>query len=636
VVRGLVGSALRFKVDVIVLALPKVVSVSPARVAIDSHALMTVNGVHFDSCLDLKCSLGKPCSVASISDTLAVFSCFAHANAELGVFCNDRIIFSSVNIVVKSPSIVSLIPSDVFLGINQFQIVLSNDVLDPRVTLNNNTCGHVVSNMFSLTVSCLIQEVHGINRFALEIPNSNIPPIITILRSHGMVVSSVSPSVFFTSQAEIMFVHGVFPNLDVLASCWFGSRRTFLQVKSSSLASCEVPDGIFGNISVTITDDYTQFSSSNFFVQILKQIVVSMQPSLSVESGGDLITCEGLLLGYSVQINGQAINISVFSVNSVGFVSPALSPGLHLVRIMNHRQIFVAETTLYVVESLKLSVLRAHPPALEVGIRMITIYGKNFHAYKDVHCESLSICSVQSSHVLNSEMLYCQLACFEAGEVSLFLQLSPSSRIGPLLIHVLRLPSIKNVIPASISQFNQTFSVIFSRHLDIKFESLVCVVDGTTFESQVVGLEAVCSCHNVLRSGSFDVFVSMVYRSCKFDIGASMPIVISNLRPSVILSVYPLLVPAGEIIQFTVIGEWEVSPSYCVFGTVLKRSNNVARNKISCDFEFSTAPDSGSYEQLRMSVPKPAVASLHEKKLAQLLPSWPIVMPAKSALKRVG
>ena len=94
---------------------------------------------------------------------------------------------------------------------------------------------------------------------------------------------------------------------------------------------------------------------------------------------------------------------------------------------------------------------------------MISIYGKNFHVYKDVDCETNSICSVQSSQVINSEMLICRMSCMEAGDMPLFIRISPSSRLGPLFISVILLQTITNVLPPSISQFNQTFSVFFDR-----------------------------------------------------------------------------------------------------------------------------------------------------------------------------
>jgi hypothetical protein len=75
--------------------------------------------------------------------------------------------------------------------------------------------------------------------------------------------------------------------------------------------------------------------------------------------------------------------------------------------------------------------------------------------------------------------------------------------------------------------------------------------------------ETVCSGQS-LRPGSFDVIIAIVYRSCRFDVGERIPIVISTLRQSSILSVYPSLVPASEMIEFTVVGQWDLSPSNCV------------------------------------------------------------------------
>ena len=216
-----------------------------------------------------------------------------------------------------------------------------------------------------------------------------------------------------------------------------------------------------------------------------------------------------------------------------------------------------------VLESSNFSDLRVHPQALEVGLRVISIYGKNFHVYKDVDCETNSICSVQSSQVINSEMLICRMSCMEAGDMPLFIRISPSSRLGPLFISVILLPTITNVLPPSISQFNQTFSVFFDRPFFIKYESLVCAIGGTTFESQIVGYETVCSGQS-LRPGSFDVIIAIVCRSCRFDVGGKIPIVISTLRPSSTLSVYPSLVPASEMVEFTVVGQWDLSPSNCV------------------------------------------------------------------------
>jgi hypothetical protein len=129
----------------------------------------------------------------------------------------------------------------------------------------------VALSIDSLIASCFAREVQTGNRLVVEIIDSNIPPMVTILRSEGIIVESVSPLIFTSSEVECISVHGIFPYLDVLASCWFGSIRTFLQIKSSSLASCEVPDGIVGNISVTVTEDSTtQFLSRHFFILILK------------------------------------------------------------------------------------------------------------------------------------------------------------------------------------------------------------------------------------------------------------------------------------------------------------------------------------------------------------------------------
>jgi hypothetical protein len=243
------------------------VSVSPAQVAIDSYALLSVHGAHLDSCVELKGPggvLGQPCTIVVIEDTLAVFSCFVHDDAELSIFCNDRNIFLCKNIAVKSPFITSLVPLGVFLGYNRFQIMLSNAMLNPIITLNNNSCSFVVSNLVSLIATCHVQEIHVTNQLVVKIENSNIPPIVTVLRSEGLFVSSIFPLVFTISEVKDISVHGIFPDIDVLASCWFGSIRSFLRVNSSSLASCEVPGGMFGNITVSITEDSSHLPSRDF------------------------------------------------------------------------------------------------------------------------------------------------------------------------------------------------------------------------------------------------------------------------------------------------------------------------------------------------------------------------------------
>jgi hypothetical protein len=89
-----------------------------------------------------------------------------------------------------------------------------------------------------------------------------------------------------------------------------------------------------------------------------------------------------------------------------------------------------------------------------------------------------------------------------------------------------------------------------------------------------------------------------------------MPILISNLRPSSIVSISPLIVPAGENIQFTVIGQWDLSPSYCVFGTVLRRSRHAASNKIWCDFEFSHAPETSYLSLYDERFPSTGIAQI--------------------------
>ncbi len=165
---------------------------------------------------------------------------------------------------------------------------------------------------------------------------SNIPPMVTILRSEGIIVESVSPSIITSSEVECISVHGIFPYLDVLASCWFGSIRTFLQIRSSSLASCEVPDGIVGNISVTITEESnTQFLSRHFFILVLKQMVVSLHPSLTAESVGHLIIVEGLHPGYTVQTYG---NVSRSELATCQF--PDLSSGSVTLSISNDGSVF--------------------------------------------------------------------------------------------------------------------------------------------------------------------------------------------------------------------------------------------------------------------------------------------------------
>jgi hypothetical protein len=184
------------------------VSVSPAQVAIDSYALLSVHGAHLDSCVELKGPggvLGQPCTIVVIEDTLAVFSCFVHDDAELSIFCNDRNIFLCKNIAVKSPFITSLVPLGVFLGYNRFQIMLSNAMLNPIITLNNNSCSFVVSNLVSLIATCHVQEIHVTNQLVVKIENSNIPPIVTVLRSEGLFVSSIFPLVFTISFLFMVF-----------------------------------------------------------------------------------------------------------------------------------------------------------------------------------------------------------------------------------------------------------------------------------------------------------------------------------------------------------------------------------------------------------------------------------------------
>ena len=116
-----------------------------------------------------------------ISDSLSVFLCFVHIHAELSILCNDIIIYSSVDLPVKPPTITSVVPSVIYLGNNRFHITLSNAVLNPRVALNNS-CSHVISDSVSIIASCLVQEVHFVNRLIVEIPDSNIPPIFAVSR----------------------------------------------------------------------------------------------------------------------------------------------------------------------------------------------------------------------------------------------------------------------------------------------------------------------------------------------------------------------------------------------------------------------------------------------------------------------
>jgi hypothetical protein len=65
----------------------------------------------------------------------------------------------------------------------------------------------------------------------------------------------------------------------------------------------------------------------------------------SAQSGGDLIIVEGFHTGYIVQVGGQSVNTSLFLDNSVGFVSPALRPGLHSIHVLNFQRISVAESS---------------------------------------------------------------------------------------------------------------------------------------------------------------------------------------------------------------------------------------------------------------------------------------------------
>jgi hypothetical protein len=123
---------------------------------------------------------------------------------------------------------------------------------------------------------------------------------------------------------------------------------------------------MFGNITVSITEDSSHLPSMDFVVLILKQIVVTLQPSFSTQSGRDLILVEGLHTGYIFQVGGQSVNTSFFLDNSVGCVSPALRPGLHSIHVLNFQQISVAESSLLVLESSNFSDLRVHPQALEV------------------------------------------------------------------------------------------------------------------------------------------------------------------------------------------------------------------------------------------------------------------------------
>jgi hypothetical protein len=119
---------------------------------------------------------------------------------------------------------------------------------------------------------------------------------------------------------------------------------------------------MFGNITVSITEDSSHLPSMDFVVLILKQIVVTLQPSFSTQSGRDLILVEGLHTGYIVQVGGQSVNTSFFLDNSVGCVSPALRP----VHGLNFQQISDAESSLLVLETSNFSALRVHPQALEV------------------------------------------------------------------------------------------------------------------------------------------------------------------------------------------------------------------------------------------------------------------------------
>jgi len=73
VLRGYVGGTLQLQINVDVRPMPHGIALSPAQVAFDSHALLTLTGIHFDSCVDLKGAFGQPCSPVFISDSLAVF-----------------------------------------------------------------------------------------------------------------------------------------------------------------------------------------------------------------------------------------------------------------------------------------------------------------------------------------------------------------------------------------------------------------------------------------------------------------------------------------------------------------------------------------------------------------------------------
>jgi len=70
VLRGYCGIIIQLQLDVVVRPEPHVFSVLPAQVAIDSHVLLTLNGIHFDSCVDFQVVFRKLCSrIFSDSDT---------------------------------------------------------------------------------------------------------------------------------------------------------------------------------------------------------------------------------------------------------------------------------------------------------------------------------------------------------------------------------------------------------------------------------------------------------------------------------------------------------------------------------------------------------------------------------------
>jgi hypothetical protein len=274
VLRGHFGSLLELQIIGIFRPEPNVFSVLPAQVAIGSHALSTLNGIQFDSCVDFKVVFGKSCAIVTISDMFAIVSCLVLSDGELSILRNDRSIFSSVHVAVRSPSVTSLTPSGVFLGYNRFQISFSDPVLNPSVTSNNNTCSHVVFSIDSLIASCYVQKVRLVNRLVVEILDSNIPPMRTILRSQGIVAESVCPSIFTSTEVEYIFSWDFFPYVDVLASCWFGSIRSFLLIKTSSLASCEVSEGIVVEAQLKLDWEQSPYMARTFI--FTKMFIVNL------------------------------------------------------------------------------------------------------------------------------------------------------------------------------------------------------------------------------------------------------------------------------------------------------------------------------------------------------------------------